>query len=158
MKIVKRMALALGLMLVGIAVMAPIGPLTGFFIGGDPKPAPETWPDTAGIDEITLRVPGTLPRSVIIWLIEYDNELYIVGRSSSTGVNMRGDASPVEMRLGDDTYPLEAVLMRSGWQPMMKAYVDKYEPDYPEIVAGFPAVSEAAGEISVFQLVRDTDS
>jgi hypothetical protein len=95
---------------------------------------------------------------VIIWLIEYDNELYIVGRSSSTWVNMIGDASPVEMRLGDDTYPLEAVLMRSGWQPMMKAYVDKYEPDYPEIVAGFPAVSEAAGEISVFQLVRDTDS
>ena len=41
---------------------------------------------------------------------------------------------------------------------MMKAYVDKYEPDYPEIVAGFPAVSEAAEEISVFQLVRDTDS
>jgi hypothetical protein len=37
---------------------------------------------------------------------------------------------------------------------MMEAYVKKYAPDYPDIVAGFPAVENAEGEMVVFKLSR----
>ena len=154
MKFVKIGVGVLVVLLAVLAVIAPLGPVPGFFIGGSPTESPETWPDTSDVHEIKLGVPGTLPRVVIIWVIDYEGELYIVGSSESGWVKMIGDASPVEMRLADNTYSLNAALMNEGWQPMMAAYVDKYEPDYPDIVSTFPSVEEAQGLISVFKLTR----
>ena len=34
----------------------PIGPLPGFFIGGQPTPVPKAWPDTSKVDEILLEL------------------------------------------------------------------------------------------------------
>ena len=48
--------------IVAIMVIAtPIGPLPGFFIGGQPTPVPKAWLDTIKVDEILLKMPGTLP-------------------------------------------------------------------------------------------------
>ena len=47
-----------------------IGPMPGFFIGGQPTPVPKAWPDTSKVDEILLKLPGTLPRVVIIWVVQ----------------------------------------------------------------------------------------
>ena len=44
--------------------------------------------------------------------------------------------------------------MAEDWQAVLEAYVAKYEPKYPEIVAGFPTLDEAADRVAVFRLDR----
>jgi len=155
MKILKILSLVVIVTAVVVALAAPIGPLPGFIIGGDPTPAPASWPDTSGVHEITLGVPGTPSRVVTIWVVDYQGELHVVGSRESGWVKMIGDGAPVEMRLGNSTYTLAAVPVTEGWQPVLEAYVAKYEPDYPEIVAGFPEVDQARDTMGVFRLSRD---
>lgn len=142
---------ALGLIVV-VTIAAPIGPLPGLFIGGTATEVPARWPDTSDVHEIRLKVPGTLPRVVIIWVIDHDGELHVVGAPGSGWVSMLGDGGPVQMRLGDETYDLTATRVTDGWQPVLQAYVDKYRPDYPDIVAGFPPMEEAEGQFALFRL------
>ncbi|MDJ0848556.1 MAG: hypothetical protein QNK04_09280 [Myxococcota bacterium] len=151
LKIALPSIVALGLIAV---VIGPIGPMPGVFIGGASTEAPEEWTDTSDVDEIMLKVPGLLPRVVIIWVIEYDGELHVVGGKSSGWVKMIGSGSPVEMRLDDSTYALRASPVTEGWREILEAYVAKYEPDYPDIVAGFPSMDEAADLVAVFRLDR----
>jgi hypothetical protein len=146
-------ALILALLLIG-ALVAPIGPVPGFFIGGTSASAPEQWPDTSDVHEIQLKVPGLLPRVVIIWVIQHGGELHVVGGQDSGWVTRIGAGSPVEMRLGDSTYALNASPVTEGWREILEAYVAKYEPDYPDIVAGFPTLEEAEGAVAVFRLDR----
>ena len=154
MKIVKYILAGLMVVAVILAVVAPVGPMPGFFIGGTPTPAPSQWMDTSETHEIKLGIPGTIPRVVIIWVIQHDDVLHVVGARDSGWVEMIGQGSPVEMRLGDNTYALNATLLTSDWEPVLNAYVDKYRPDYPEIVDGFPPIEEAQGSIAVFRLDR----
>jgi hypothetical protein len=154
MRILKIIALLVVVAAIGVAIVAPIGPLPGFFIGGEPTPAPASWPDTSRTHEIRLKVPGTLPRVVTIWVIDHEGELYVVGSRESGWVKMIGQGAPVEMRLDDRTYALNAVAVTEGWQAVLEAYVAKYEADYPEIVAGFPKVDEARDQVAVFRLSR----
>jgi hypothetical protein len=142
-----------GLLLIG-ALVAPIGPVPGFFIGGTPAPAPQQWPDTSDVHEIQLKVPGPVPRVVIIWVVQHVGELYVVGSQDSGWVTRIGAGSQVEMRLGDSTYTLNASPVTEGWRAIVEAYVAKYEPDYPDIVAGFPDFEEAEGAFAVFRLDR----
>ena len=154
MKILKIVLGVLVVVLIVGALVAPIGPVPGFIIGGNPTANPESWPDTSAVHEIELGVPGTLPRVVVIWVIEYAGELYAVGAPDSGWVTRIGDSSPVKMRLGDNTYDLTAERTNDNWQAILNAYIDKYRPDYPEIVAGFPTVEEAPGQFAVFHLKR----
>ncbi len=153
-KFVKITAVILVLALCVAIVAAPIGPMPGIFIGGKETPAPAIWGTTADRDEIRLRVPGTIPRVVIIWVVEYGDELYVVGSQESGWVKMIGDGASVQMRAGDNTYSLNAQLVKSGWEPIVTAYADKYRPNYPDIVNSFPSVDEAAGSFGVFKLTR----
>ena len=41
-----------------------------------------------------------------------------------------------------------------GLEPILQSYVAKYQPDYPDIVAGFPSIEGAAGQFGVFRLDR----
>jgi hypothetical protein len=50
---------------------------------------------------------------------------------------------------------LRAVAVRDGWESIVTAYVDKYRPKYPDVVAGFPTIDEARTQITVFRLERD---
>jgi hypothetical protein len=143
----------LALMLV-VVLVAPIGPMPGLFIGGTSTKAPERWVDTSDVDEIMLRVPGALPRVVIIWVVEHGGELYVVGSKDSGWVEMIGAGSPVEIRIGESTYSLNASPVDEGWQQILEAYVAKYRPGYPDIVAGFPSIDEAEGLVAVFRLNR----
>lgn len=143
----------LALMLV-VVLVAPVGPMPGIFIGGTATKAPEQWGDASNVDEIMLRVPGTLPRVVIIWVVEYGGELHVVGSKDSGWVKMIGAESPVEIRVDDSTYSLNASLVVEGWQEILQAYIAKYRPDYPDVVAGFPSIEEAADLIAVFRLDR----
>lgn len=147
------LAAILGLVLI-VLWIAPIGPMPGIFIGGTATPAPATWSDTSDVHEIRLKVPGTPPRVVIIWLVEHEGELHVVGSKNSGWVQRIGAGAPVEMRLGDSTYSLRASPVVDGWKPILRAYVAKYEPDYPELVASFPEIGEASETVAVFRLDR----
>jgi hypothetical protein len=154
MKILKVLSLVLVAAAVVVVLAAPIGPVPGFFIGGEPTAAPTSWPDTSGVHEIKLKVPGTPPRVVTIWVVDHAGELHVVGSRESGWVKMIGEGSPVEMRIDDKTYALNAVPVTDGWQAVLEDYVAKYEPDYPEIIAGFPKPEEARDAVAVLRLSR----
>ena len=139
-------------LLIALAFFAPIGPLPGFLIGGASSEVPGSWGETAGIHEITLEVPGPLPRVVIIWVVQSEGDLYILGARDSGWVSMLGRGGPVRMRMEDNTFSMNATLLDTGWEPIIKAYLAKYRSGYPEIVDGFPSLDDAAGSISVFRL------
>jgi len=154
MKILKILLAVLVPLAIIVALLAPIGPLPGFRIGGEPTEAPAQWPDTSNVDEIKLKVPGGLPRVVIIWVVEHGDELHVVGSNGSGWVEKIGEGKPVEMRIGDQTYALQARRKREGLRDILTAYVDKYKTDYPDIVAGFPSFEEGQDSFAVFTLNR----
>ena len=139
-----------------IAIAAPIGPLPGFFIGGTPSEAPNNWPDTSAEHEIRLKVVDVLPRVVIIWMVEYNQELYVVGAADSGWVRMIGESAPVKMRLNDSTYDLIAQRVTADIEAIATAYLDKYRADYPDIIANFPSVEEAevSNSFRIFRLEK----
>ena len=139
-------------MLATLVFVTPIGPMPGFFIGGQPTPVPKAWPDTSKVDEILLKVPGILPRVVIIWVVQVDSALYVVGSRSSGWVQRIADGANVEMRLSDNTYALAAVPIKQELERVVDAYKNKYRADYPDIVAGFPTLEEAGDQFGVFRL------
>lgn len=61
-----KITMAVVVLVLGLFAWAlPIGPVSGFFIGGMPSDVPETWRDTSSIHEIRLKVGGAiLPRVV----------------------------------------------------------------------------------------------
>lgn len=157
----KKRNLVFSLLLVVAAVLifaTPIGPLPGFFIGGEATATPQTWPDTAEVDEIYLKVPGTIPRVVIIWVVQVEGELYVVGSNSSGWVQRIGSRAPVELGLLGKTYALTALSTGIDLSTVITAYKDKYRPNYPDIVAGFPAVAEGRDAFSVFRLIPRTQT
>ena len=89
-----------------------------------------------------------------IWVIQYDSELYVTGYNKSGWVRKLGKGGPVKMRLGDNTYPLIATAVKNNAQAVLTAYMDKYRPDYPDIVAGFPTSEEASDSFTLFKLMR----
>jgi hypothetical protein len=153
-KILKIVGVVVTLTVCVLIVLAPIGPMPGVFIGGTQTPAPAVWGNTSDTHEIRLKVDGTIPRVIIIWVIQYDNALYVVGSKDSGWVKMLGQGGNVAMRLDDNTYNLMASIVNTDWEPVMVAYVDKYRPDYPDIINSFPAIEDAKGTISVFRLSR----
>ena len=139
-------------MLATLVFVTPIGPMPGFFIGGQPTPVPKAWPDTSKVDEILLKVPGILPRVVIIWVVQVDSALYVVGSRSSGWVQRIADGANVEIRLSGNTYALAAVPIKQELERVVDAYKNKYRADYPDIVAGFPTLEEAGDQFGVFRL------
>jgi len=154
MKILKVLLAVLVPVALIVAVLAPIGPMPGFRIGGEHTAAPGQWPDTSDVHEIKLKAPGTLPRVVIVWVVEHMGELHVVGAPGSGWVERVGESNPVEIRIGDQTYTLQANRQRTNLQAILTAYVDKYKADYPDIVAGFPSFEEGQNQYAVFKLLR----
>ena len=152
MKRFKRLMTVLFATALILVFVTPIGPLPGFFIGGKSTPTPAVWADTSQVDEISLRVPGVLPRVVIIWVVQVEGQLYVVGSKDSGWVKRIGQGAPVEMRLKDRRYSLNATPVTTGFTAIIEAYTDKYRPDYPDIVAGFPSVDESQYAFGVFRL------
>lgn len=158
MKVLKIGVAILALVIAMIAWLAPLGPLPGFFIGGTETDVPEHWGDTSSIHEIRLKVQGTLPHVVVIWCVQVDGQLYVVGSNNSGWVSMLDQGGPVKMRMGSETYSMNATLVTMDWQAILTAYQDKYRADYPDIVNGFPSLEEAVGTTSVFLLASSASS
>ena len=152
MKVIKIVLSILLIAILSLAWLAPIGPMPGLFIGGAAAEVPNTWGDTRDIHEIKLEVPGRLPRVVIIWVVQVNDTLHVVGSKASGWVKMLGTDNAVRMRLSDKTYSLQANLVNSGWEPVLEAYQDKYRKDYPDIINSFPPLDEAIKTTSVYRL------
>jgi hypothetical protein len=153
MKILKAASPFLLLLVAAFVWLAPIGPAPGFFIGGTESTAPESWGETSDVHEIRLKVEnGILPRVVIIWVVQVENDLYVVGSRESGWVSLLGEGGPVQMRMGSNTYRMNASPVAENWQMILESYQDKYRPDYPDIVGGFPSIEEAKDTIAVFKL------
>jgi hypothetical protein len=153
MKILKAASPFLLLLVAAFVWLAPIGPAPGFFIGGTESTAPESWGETSDVHEIRLKVEnGILPRVVIIWVVQVENDLYVVGSRESGWVSLLGEGGPVQMRMGSNTYRMNASPVAENWQIILESYQDKYRPDYPDIVGGFPSIEEAKDTIAVFKL------
>ena len=101
-----------------------------------------------------MKVPGRVPRVVIIWVIDYAGELYVMGMKGGGWTGRIGDGAPVELRIGDRTYALHATPVEQGAAPIFEAYKAKYEPDYPDLVARLPSVEEAPEVAALFRLDR----
>ncbi len=157
-KIVKTALPALVLVLLVVAWVAPIGPMPGIFIGGTATPVPADWGDTSGIDEVRVEAPGGIPRVVIVWVIQVDGELHVVGSSDSGWVKKLGQGGPVRLRMEGKTYALEAERLNGDNTGILTAYADKYRPNYPDIVESFGDVEEAAPWAAVFRLGRPAGS
>ena len=91
---------------------------------------------------------------VIIWVIDYEGELYVVGSRGSGWVDGIGQSSSVKLRIGDNTYAVNANDVTENGDAVRDAWLDKYRPDYPDIVAGFPSAEEAEGIVAIFHLAR----
>ncbi len=155
-----RIAKIASLVLVGLALVvliaAPIGPLPGVFLGGTATPPPAAWEDTSGIDEIRLKAPGLIPRVVIIWVIDYQGELNVLGMKASGWTAMIGEGAPVEVRIEDRTYAVRATPIEQDAAAIYAAYIAKYQPNYPDIVASMPSLEEAQSQdlAVIFRLDR----
>ena len=153
MKILKVSVVVLVVLLAVFVVVAPVGPVPGFFIGGERADVPESWGDTSSVHEILLKVDGgALPRVVTIWMVQADGALYVLGSAESGWTSALGPGGPVQMRMNGKTYALNATRVTAGWEPIVTAYLDKYRPHYPEIVGGIEAGEDAAGGVAVFRL------
>ena len=79
---------------------------------------------------------------MIIWVVQVEGQLYVVGSKDSGWVKRIGQGAPVEMRLKDRRYLLNATPVTTGFTAIIEAYTDKYRPDYPD-VAGFPLLTKS---------------
>lgn len=141
------------LLVVGV-LLAPIGPVPGFLIGGEPSGVPTEWGDTNDIHEVELEVAtGLFPHVVIIWMVKVEGDLHVVGSKGSGWVDRIGQRSPVRLKMQGKTYSLDAaVVAEDRRQTVLEAYRAKYEPDYPQIFDDFPSIEEARDTVGVFRL------
>lgn len=155
MRIVRIVAALLAVAGLVVLLAGPIGPVPGVFMGGTVTPAPDQWEDTSGIEEIRLKAPGTIPRVVIIWVIDFEDELYVLGMKESGWVSRIGAGAPVEVRIEDRTYAVRATPVEAGAEEIYTAYLAKYEPTHPDLVAGMPSIEEGREIATIYRLDRD---
>lgn len=149
-KIVLGVLLA-ALVVAGIA--APIGPMPGLLIGGTAAEVPASWGDTRPIHEIKLQKgEGPVGRTVIIWTVQVDGDMYVLGSKDSGWTQGIGAGGPVRMQMEGNLYELKATPVTEGQAGILEAWLDKYKADYPEIVEGFPSVEEGVRGSSLFRL------
>jgi hypothetical protein len=152
----KILNLVLGFIFVGLVIaafMAPFGPTPGFTIGGIAADVPASWGDTESIEEIHLQVgEGPIGRTVIIWVVQIDGDLYITGQKDSGWTQGIRSGSAVRMQMAGNLYELNAVPVMEGQTQVLDDWLAKYTALYPSLVEGYPAPEEAVKTAAVFRL------
>ena len=153
MKILKIVGIVVLVAVVVAAIAAPIGPMPGFLIGGSDTKVPASWGNTADIHEIRLQVnDGPIGRTVIIWTVQYESDLFVFGSNDSGWVQAIGAGGPVRLEMEGQRYNLQASPVTEGYLPIIDAWMAKYSPDYPEITQAFPPAEEAIKSATVYRL------
>lgn len=153
MKILKIGSALLLVVFVLVAVAAPLGPMPGFLIGGSTAKIPASWGDTRAIHEIHLQIgDGPIGRTVIIWMVQIEGDLYVTGQKDSGWTRGIGSGGPVRLQMEGNLYELRATEVTVGQADVIAAWLDKYSPDYPELLEGFPSPEDAIRSSTVFRL------
>ena len=156
----KKLKVGLGslfTLLVVAACAAPIGPVPGFLIGGSLANVPDTWGNTLPIHEFQLQVGnGPIGRTVLIWTVQMDGDLYVLGQKDSRWTQAIGPSGPVRLSMDGSLYELTATAVEGGStkSAVTGAWLRKYEPHYPDLVAGFGTPAEGARKSTIFRLTR----
>ncbi len=138
----------------GVARAAPMGPRPGIRLGGNPATPPAQWSSVTLPEEVRLATSaGILPHVVIIWVVESDNRLYVIGAPDSTWVEGATRSPDVRLRIGDNAYGMRAIRIEPGRQDIFQMYIDRYKDNYPEIIETFPPVEEFSQGGALFELV-----
>lgn len=146
--------IALVALLIIVALTAPLGPMPGIRLGGSPATAPLHFAQEDLPEEVRLATyDGMLPYVVIIWVVESDGRLYVIGAPESTWVARATRAPDVRLRIGDNAYDMRARRLEPGRQEIFQRYIDRYQDGYPEIIASFPPLAEFAQGAAAFELV-----
>ena len=143
---------ALIVLVLGLALFAPIGPMPGVRLGGNHASPPDQWSSVSLPEEVRLATSGTLPYVVIIWVVESDNRLYVIGAPDSTWVERATQTSDVRLRIDDNAYDMRATRLEPGRQDVFQMYIDRYKGNYPDIIAGFPPLEQFAAGAALFEL------
>jgi hypothetical protein len=145
----------LAVVVLGVALAAPIGPMPGFRLGGNDATPPDQWSAAALPEEIRLATfAGMLPHVVIIWVVESDNRLYVIGSPDSTWVEGATLSPDVRVRIGDNAYDMRATRLNPGPRYLFEKYINRYKDSYPDIIAGFPPMDEFSQGAALFELTR----
>ena len=145
--------IAVVVLALGVALAAPIGPMPGIRLGGNSATAPAQWSSLALPEEVRLATSaGVLPHVVIIWVVESDNHLYVIGAPDSTWVDGATRAPDVRLRIGDNAYDMRATRIESGREDIFQMYIDRYKDNYPDTIAGFPPIEEFSQGAALFEL------
>ncbi|NKC00631.1 MAG: hypothetical protein GKR90_19355 [Pseudomonadales bacterium] len=146
---------AIVLLVVGViaAIAAPLGPMPGLLIGGTDSEVPSSWGDTKSIDEIHLQIGvGPIGRTVIIWTVQVDGDLYVTGQKDSGWTQGIGSGGPVRLRMADKLYELNASPVTENQVEILNAWLAKYAVNYPEITSAFPDPEESLQTSALFRL------
>ena len=105
----------LAVLLAGVALTAPLGPVPGIRIGGTETGIPDNWTDVPLPEEVRLATyDGPLPYVVTIWIVESAGRLYVIGAPESTWVEKATASPEVKLRIGDDVYAMIATRQPPG--------------------------------------------
>jgi hypothetical protein len=90
-------------LVLGLALAAPIGPMPGIRLGGTAAAPPAQWSSVTLPEEVRLATSaGFLPHVVIIWIVEDDDRLYVIGAPDSTWVEGGGRRRPITRCASED--------------------------------------------------------
>ena len=151
---IKKIIVLITFLALLVLYLLPIAVVPGFFIGGTDKEIPAEWGDTSDIDEVRLKAEGLIPRVVIIWIVQVNGELYVSGGKDSGWVTRLLENDNALLRIGDNTYSVTAERQTEKLDELMRAWYDKYQPNYPEIVGQMREVSANPRPYEVFRLAR----
>ena len=153
MKFLKLGAMIVLVIIVIVAIAAPIGPMPGMLIGGTASEVPVTWGDTRAIDEIHLQIgSGPFGRTVIIWTVQVDGDLYVTGQKDSGWTQGIGSGGPVRLRMADKLYELNATRVTTNQVAILSAWVAKYSVNYPDITDAFQDPEASLATSALYRL------
>lgn len=151
MKILKMVSVLVVIDLAAVAIAAPLGPMPGLLIGGSASAAPASWDDTHPVQEIHLQVgAGPIGRTVIIWVVQVDGDLYVTGQKDSGWARGIGTGGAVRVQMAGKLYDLIASPIAEGQVGVLAVWQEKYAIHYPEAMSQFPPPEEVARTAVVF--------
>ncbi|MDH3644027.1 MAG: DUF2255 family protein [Gammaproteobacteria bacterium] len=139
----------------GVALAAPIGPMPGIRLGGDSATPPAEWASVNLPEEVRLAThAGALPHVVIIWVVESGNRLYVIGAPDSAWVEGATQSPDVRLRIDGNAYDMRATPLEAGRREIAQKYIDRYKDNYPDIISGLPPIDEFSQGAAILELAR----
>ena len=155
MRILKWGSIILLIGFIIAVIAAPIGPMPGIFISGTASDVPDSWGDTSSIVEIDLQVgEGPLGRTVTIWTVQVDGDLYVTGQKDSGWVSGIAPGGPVRLQMDGKLYDLTAETVTKDAVNVLSAWQAKYAIHYPDMMGQFPEPEEALRTAVVYKLKK----